>query len=140
MLQSLRGILMERKEPVGGQWNFDADNRESFAKAGPQNVPPPTRFAPDATTQEVIALVNTTFASHPGTLNSFGWPVTRVQALQALQTFIAERLPLFGQYEDAMWSGEAWLYPGRDQADGRGLPAHAVRRLALARQRAGAWP
>ena len=98
------------KEPVGGKWNFDADNRESFGKAGPQNVPSPTRFAPDATTQEVIALVNTKFASHPGTLHSFGWPITRVQALQALQTFIAERLPLFGQYEDAMWSGEAWLY------------------------------
>ena len=88
-LRRKHGILMEGKEPVGGQWNFDADNRESFGKAGPQNVPPPTRFAPDATTQEVIALVNTTFASHPGALNSFGWPVTRVQALQALQTFIA---------------------------------------------------
>ena len=109
-LRREHGILMEGKEPVGGQWNFDADNRESFGKAGPQNLPPPTRFAPDAITQEVIALVNTKFASHPGTLHSFGWPVTRVQALKALQTFIAERLPLFGQYEDAMWSGEAWLY------------------------------
>jgi len=109
-LRREHGILMEGKEPVGGKWNFDADNRESFGKAGPQNVPSPTRFAPDATTQEVIALVNTKFASHPGTLHSFGWPVTRVQALKALQTFIAERLPLFGQYEDAMWSGEAWLY------------------------------
>jgi len=109
-LRREHGILMEGKEPVGGKWNFDADNRESFGKVGPQNVPSPTRFAPDATTQEVIALVNTQFANHPGTLHSFGWPVTRVQALKALQTFIAERLPLFGQYEDAMWSGEVWLY------------------------------
>jgi deoxyribodipyrimidine photolyase-related protein len=104
------GILMDGKEPEGGQWNFDADNRESFGKAGPQDLPPPLRFAADATTQEVIALVNTRFADHPGTLNSFGWPVTRPQALQALQAFIDQRLPLFGQYEDAMWSGEAWLY------------------------------
>ncbi|QNK74140.1 cryptochrome/photolyase family protein [Variovorax sp. PAMC28562] len=109
-LRHKNGILMEGSKPVGGQWNFDADNRESFGKAGPQNVPPPTRFEPDVTTQEVIALVNTRFASHPGTLVSFGWPVTRIQALQALQTFIAERLPLFGQYEDAIWAGEAWLY------------------------------
>jgi deoxyribodipyrimidine photolyase-related protein len=109
-LRHKHGILMDGKDPVGGQWNFDVDNRESFGKAGPHNVPPPTRFAPDAITQEVIALVNTQFASHPGTLHSFGWPVTRAHALLALQTFIQERLPLFGQYEDAMWAGEAWLY------------------------------
>ena len=104
------GILMEGKAPVGGQWNFDADNRESFGKTGPQNVPPPSRFTPDAVTQEVLALVNTRFASHPGSLKSFGWPVTRSQALEALQAFIDQRLPLFGRYEDAMWAGEPWLY------------------------------
>ncbi|APW43440.1 cryptochrome/photolyase family protein [Rhodoferax saidenbachensis] len=109
-LRQKHGILMEGKDPVGGQWNFDADNRESFGKAGPQNVPPPTRFAPDAITLEVIALVNTQFASHPGALHTFGWPVTREQAVVALQAFIQERLPMFGLYEDAMWSGEAWLY------------------------------
>ena len=109
-LRHKTGILMDGKEPVGGQWNFDADNRESFGKAGPQNVPPPTRFAPDAITQEVVALVNGQFASHPGSLHSFGWPVTRANALLVLQAFIKERLPLFGQYEDAMWSGEPWLY------------------------------
>ena len=104
------GILMEGKKPVGGQWNFDADNRESFGKAGPQDLPPPSRFAPDACTQQVIDLVNSRFAGHPGTLQTFGWPVTRAHALEALQTFIAERLPLFGQYEDAIWAGETWLY------------------------------
>ena len=109
-LRHKHGILMDGTEPAGGQWNFDADNRESFGKAGPQDVPPPTRFAPDGITQDVIALVNTRFASHPGTLHSFGWPVTRAQAMQALEDFITQRLPLFGQYEDAMWSGQAWLY------------------------------
>ena len=109
-LRRKHNVLMDGIEPVGGQWNFDADNRESFGKSGPQNVPPPTRFAPDEITQEVISLVNSRFTSHPGSLASFGWPVTRSQALVALQAFVAQRLPLFGQYEDAMWSGEAWLY------------------------------
>ena len=103
-------ILMTGEAPEGGQWNFDADNRESFGKAGPQNVPPPTRFKPDSITIDVMTLVNTRFASHPGTLTTFGWPVTRAQAQVALHDFIAQRLPLFGQYEDAMWSGEPWLY------------------------------
>jgi deoxyribodipyrimidine photolyase-related protein len=109
-LRKKHGILMEGKEPEGGQWNFDADNRESFGKAGPQDVPPPTRFAPDTVTQEVVQLVKQRFATHPGRLDRFGWPVTRAQALLALQAFIQERLPLFGKYEDAMWSGQAWLY------------------------------
>ncbi len=109
-LRHKHGILMDGKLPVGGQWNFDADNRESFGKTGPQNLPPPSRFAPDAITQEVLDLVNTRFAQHPGSLQSFGWPVNRAQALLALQAFIDQRLPLFGRYEDAMWAGEAWLY------------------------------
>ena len=72
-LRRKHNILMEGKDPVGGQWNFDADNREAFGKAGPQNVPPPSRFVPDNITQEVLALVETRFASHPGYLHSFAW-------------------------------------------------------------------
>ena len=103
-------VLMDGGVPVGGQWSFDADNREAFGAAGPGDVPSRSRFAPDAVTQEVIALVNTRFAEHPGRLESFGWPVTRAQALQSLQAFITERLPLFGRYQDAMWPGDPWLY------------------------------
>lgn len=112
-LRLQHGLLMDANDPTapeGGQWNFDADNRQSFGKTGPVNLPLPHRFAPDGLTQEVIALVNHRFANHPGTLNSFGWPVNRAQALQALQQFIEQRLPLFGLYEDAMWAGEPWLY------------------------------
>ncbi|MCU0925809.1 MAG: cryptochrome/photolyase family protein [Hydrogenophaga sp.] len=93
--------------PVGGQWNFDADNREAFGAAGPGQV---ARFEPDAITREVIALVQNRFATHPGCLDSFAWPVTRAQALQSLQQFIQERLPHFGQHQDAMWPGEPWLF------------------------------
>jgi deoxyribodipyrimidine photolyase-related protein len=103
-------VLMQGDEPVGGQWNFDADNREAFGVAGPGTVPPRTGFEPDEITREVIAVVNTRFAQHPGALDGFAWPVTRAQALQALQAFIEQRLPLFGRYQDAMWPGDPWLY------------------------------
>ncbi len=109
-LRQRHGVLMQDGQPAGGQWNFDADNRESFGAKGPGLVPTRATFKPDAITVEVIALVNTRFAQHPGALESFAWPVTRDQALQALQRFIEERLPLFGRYEDAMWPGEPWLY------------------------------
>jgi deoxyribodipyrimidine photolyase-related protein len=109
-LRQRHGVLMQDDQPAGGQWNFDADNRESFGAKGPGLLPPRATFEPDALTREVIALVNTRFAQHPGTLESFAWPVTREQALQALQRFVEERLPLFGRYEDALWPGEPWLY------------------------------
>jgi len=109
-LRQKHRILMEGDQPAGGQWNFDAENRESFGPQGPGLVPPRAAFEPDDLTREVIDLVNTRFADHPGTLDSFAWPVTRAQALQALQRFIDERLALFGRYEDALWPGEPWLY------------------------------
>jgi deoxyribodipyrimidine photolyase-related protein len=96
--------------PVGGQWNFDADNREAFSKEGPRDVPAPARFEPDAITREVIALVERRFADHPGSLASFAWPLTRSDALSALHTFIAHRLPSFGRWQDAMWPGQPWLW------------------------------
>ena len=97
-------VLMAGDEPEGGQWNFDADNRKSFGKAGPQNVPEAITYKPDAITQDVIKLVNARFAAHPGQLDDFNWPVTRKQALLALKDFIDERLPQFGPHEDAMWT------------------------------------
>ncbi len=98
------------ESPLGGQWNFDADNREAFGPEGPGPLPQRRRFPPDAITQDVIALVRERFAGHPGALEHFDWPVTRGDALQALAAFIAERLPNFGRYQDALWPGDPWLY------------------------------
>ena len=109
-LRLKHGILMNGKKPIGDKWNFDSDNRGSFGKHGPSALPLPTRFAPDDITQDVIRLVQQRFAHHPGSLDLFGWPVTRPQALIALDAFITHRLPHFGLYQDAMWEGEVWLY------------------------------
>ena len=108
LMRKEHGVLMEGNEPAGGQWNFDSENRRGFGRAGPQNLPQPLRFAPDAITREVLDLVAQRFAHHPGDLSQFDWPVTRAQALEALQDFIAHRLPHFGAHQDAMWSGMRW--------------------------------
>jgi len=106
-------VLMDPQDvdmPLGGRWNFDADNREAFDAGGPGAVPSRCTFEPDAVTREVIDLVEQRFPQHPGRLASFAWPVTRAQALQSLRSFVQERLPLFGRYQDAMWPGDPWLY------------------------------
>jgi deoxyribodipyrimidine photolyase-related protein len=104
------GVLMDGAEPAGGQWNYDSDNRAGFGKAGPVDVPERARFEPDELTREVIALVRTRFADHPGALDSFAWAVTRGQALVALRHFVDERLPHFGHWQDAMWPRQPWLW------------------------------
>lgn len=106
-------VLMDSADPgqpEGGQWNFDADNRSSFGKAGPPAIPERARFEPDAITREVLALVRSRFAAHPGSLDSFAWAVTREQALLALARFTDERLAGFGRFQDALWAGEPWLW------------------------------
>jgi deoxyribodipyrimidine photolyase-related protein len=112
-MRQREGVLMDGKAPAGGQWNFDADNRGSFDKRGPGMLPAPRRFLPDATTREVLDLVARRFADHPGSLDAFDWPVTPEDAEAALDDFLRERLALFGTYQDAMWTGEPWLYHAR---------------------------
>ncbi|NKE47932.1 cryptochrome/photolyase family protein [Roseomonas frigidaquae] len=108
-MRRVTGLLMAAPdEPAGGQWNYDAENRAAL----PADLTPPRprRFAPDAVTREVIALVEREFPDHFGTTDRFGWPVTAAQAEQALEDFIAHRLPRFGDYQDAMATGEATLF------------------------------
>lgn len=106
-------VLMDGQQPIGGQWNFDTDNRGSFGKSGPGTLREPTRCRPDETTQAVLALVNQRFADHPGQLDEFPWPVSRREARRCLQDFIDHRLARFGEYQDAMWTEEPWLYHSR---------------------------
>ena len=107
------GVLMDDGEPAGGQWNYDAENRGAFPKTGPGKLPPPVRFTPDAITRGVLDLVTARFTKHPGSLADFDWPVTPADARAALDDFLAHRLPLFGRYQDAIWTGEPWLYHAR---------------------------
>jgi deoxyribodipyrimidine photolyase-related protein len=108
LMRQQTGYLMEDGQPVGGQYNFDADNRESFAKSGPPSRNAPLAFPPDAITQQVLADVRARYPDHPGTLDNFDWPVTREQALEALDDFLKNRLARFGQFQDAMWTDQAW--------------------------------
>ena len=103
------GLLMGAAgKPEGGQWNLDKENRAP-PKRG-INYPEPLQFAPDQTTGEVMTLVATRFADHFGRLEKFGLPVTAAQAQAALGHFIRTALPDFGTYQDAMVTGQDWLF------------------------------
>lgn len=104
------GLLMEGDQPAGGIWNYDKENRHPLPDR--LFLPKRLRFSPDEITRDVLELVAKRFANNFGDLASFGWAVTRNDALRALDHFIRECLPNFGTFQDAMQSGEDFLYHG----------------------------
>ncbi len=110
------GVLMDGSEPLGGQWNYDHDNR----KAPPRGLrgPEPLHFEVDAITEAVIEAVEQLDAERrhaglpplPGRSRPFRWAVCREQALAVLEHFIATRLDGFGPYQDAMVNGQPTLW------------------------------
>ena len=102
------GLLMQGDKPAGGRWNFDAENRKPppRGRAWPRlALRPPTPVE-----VEVEALVAARFGGHFGTLGRWRFPVTREQALSALDDFLANRLAGFGDWQDAMVHGEPFLH------------------------------
>jgi deoxyribodipyrimidine photolyase-related protein len=109
-LRRKSGLLMDGDEAIGGKWNFDAENRKTLPKH--MIMPKRLRFEPDLITRDVMAMVERMFPDHFGNLSPFEWAVTRRDALLALEHFIAECLPFFGDYQDAMKQGEDFLFHG----------------------------
>lgn len=102
------GVLMDDGAPAGGQWNYDPENRKPPSKTiAPPAVP---RFEPDEITEAVMALVTRSFPDHFGDADGFAMPVTHRDAAAALQDFVTNRLPLFGDWQDAMKTGESAMY------------------------------
>ena len=109
------GVLMNADgTPVGGAWNFDAENRKALPRH--TKAPAAAGFAADAMTREVLQLVGERFSAHYGSLAGFDYPVTHAEAEQLWQHFLDFALPAFGDYQDAMASGEPYLFHARISA------------------------
>jgi deoxyribodipyrimidine photolyase-related protein len=103
------GILLDPDGgPTGGQWSFDADNRQRLPKG--HRAPSLPVFSQTPELAEASRYVAAHFPQALGRADHFRWPVTRQQALQELEHFLHERLALFGHYEDAISSSQTFLY------------------------------
>ena len=101
------GVLMDGAEPVGGRWNYDTENRESPPKGGTAlDVAAPYRPREDDIDDEVRRDLDRMGLDTVGVDGPRLFAVTPAEARRALTRFIADRLPLFGRYEDAMMGGD----------------------------------
>ncbi|MBU6158750.1 MAG: cryptochrome/photolyase family protein [Bacteroidetes bacterium] len=106
--KQLNILLEEGNKPVGGQWTFDADNREKL----PKNITIPSlRLPPDNEyTTEARQYVKRYFSVNYGNHDTCYFPVTHAEAESWLEDFLEKRFALFGKYEDAMHPKEHFLF------------------------------
>ena len=107
------GVLIEEgskpAKPLGGQWNFDAENRKAWPglPAAPADIRVLERKTHDhAKLWATIVKAGVKSFGEPNA-GKFGWPLNRTEALAQLDVFIDQVLPNFGNFEDAM-SSKAW--------------------------------
>jgi deoxyribodipyrimidine photolyase-related protein len=98
------GVLMDGGGPVGGEWNYDDQNREF--PPDDWEAPPTPDYEYEEVTERTAAWVAEEFDAW-GSPEGFRWPVTRRQACEHLRQFVEHRLPEFGPYQDAM-RGDDW--------------------------------
>ncbi len=93
-------ILVNGGEPVGGQWNFDADNR----------LPPPKNYSWPKHLEHERDETDLQVASELSHTPTKTWATTRDGALKQLEFFIEHHLANFGPYEDAIAADEWALH------------------------------
>ena len=101
-------VLMDGDKPEGGAWNYDKDNR--LPPQTELEIPEPYMETADTVTKEVMDSVEKRFSDHFGDMLPFHYAVTRDGALKALDNFIQTRLINFGRFQDAMLSGQPWMF------------------------------
>ncbi len=107
------GVLMDGAEPVGGRWNFDAENREPPPK-GKHTLGLAEPYWPleDEIDDQVRADLDRLEAEGVHFIGEDGprtFAATREEALAVLHDFLDHRLADFGRYEDAILTGDRWM-------------------------------
>ena len=87
------GYLMDGDTPLGGQWNYDKENRKKL----PKHITLPEVFneEPDEITQEVIDMVDDRFSNNFGKSANFNLGISRSHGLNALKIIFRKRLKKF---------------------------------------------
>ena len=107
-MRQTTGLLMDGREPCGGRWNFDAENRKRLPKTA--HAPARQFSVPNPIARQALEDVARWFPDGFGSIESFSYPTEPQDAERLLSFFLDNILPGFGDYQDAMAKGEPWLW------------------------------
>ena len=93
-------LLDDDQKPIGGQWNYDKDNRKYWNEK-------PAAPADDRPIHDHSALWAEIKSQNVATMGKpseavFRWPINRQESLKVLDYFVENSLGNFGPYQDAM--------------------------------------
>ena len=95
------GVLMSPdRQPEGGQWNFDADNRKAWSGQPPEPADWRAPHDHQALWQAIVDAGVTTFGQPQA--DRLPWPVSADEARAHLRAFVEHALPHFGDFQDAL--------------------------------------
>ncbi|WP_339877421.1 cryptochrome/photolyase family protein [uncultured Algoriphagus sp.] len=103
-----RILIDQNKEPAGGNWSYDSENRKKFPKG---KTPPSIQF-PDSTEfwTEACEYTKKHFGDNPGKLTKDPiYSINHSQAEEWFEQFLEHRFQDFGKYEDAIVKQESYL-------------------------------
>lgn len=93
-------LLDEQGKPLGGQWNFDADNRQALPEG--TEWPEPLQFSQDVSEIDAMLTRHSVKTMGKAAPDALLWPTSREQSRQLLEHFLKYNLVNFGRYQDAM--------------------------------------
>lgn len=95
------GILLEEEnKPIGGTWNYDHENRKPWKGNPTEPFDMRQTHNHESIWEEIKNAQVASFGSAQA--QAFRWPLNRKEALIDLGHFIEERLPFYGDFQDAL--------------------------------------
>ncbi len=101
-------MMITDKDPEGGQWNFDQNNRKKWN--GTPHIP--EAYQNVTIVSDIVMLLKNSEVQTIGTIDpkQFDWPSSRAACLETLRYFCEHLLVHFGDYQDAMYTEERYLF------------------------------
>ena len=106
--KKLNILLVDGKEPMGGKWTYDTENRKKY----PKGKTPPTIHFPEPTSfwTESVTYIEKHFKNNPGLLAKDPiYPISHKQAENWFVQFLEYRFFDFGIYEDSIVKQQSFL-------------------------------
>lgn len=101
-------ILMNGQGPLGGKYSFDTENRRKIPKG--LRIPASFSGLRRPQLELIINEVEQEFRHAVGQASPFDYPTTHEEAQAALWDFLENRLPLYGNYQDALQMEDSFLF------------------------------